>query len=253
MGNVKAGLIGLLDEEYKKDFWGTVEKLASIGYKGIEGVPEELYQGNTEENFKRLNDLGLEIISVGSSKQELRDNLNKVVLRAKTSKAKQVSVFWGPCESKEQLIADAKIYNAAGETLTKEGIKLTYHNHEHEFRTFYNGIYAFDILVENTDADKLYFEVDVAWVQFGGEDPVKIMKRLAGRIPTIHVKDLYDLKERGKFTTVGTGLVNIVEIIKTAKEIGVQWLVVEQDYLRNLSALETVTASYLNLKETGLL
>lgn len=253
MGNIKIGLIGLLDEEYAKDFWGTVEKLKCIGYQGIEGDPEELYVGNIEDNVKRLNELEIEIIAVGSSKEELRDDLEKVVLRAKAANAKQVTVFWGPCESKEQLIADTKIYNAAGERFSKEGIKLAYHNHEHEFNTIFDGIYAFDILVQNTDPDKVYFEIDVAWVTFGGEDPVKILKRLEGRVSTIHLKDLFDLEEKGRFTTVGTGLVKINEIIKMAKETGVEWLVVEQDSLRNLSAIETITASFLNIKETGLL
>jgi hypothetical protein len=40
--------------------------------------------------------------------------------------------------------------------------------------------------------------------------------------------------------------------VRTAIDTGVEWIVVEQDRLRNLSALETITVSYLNLKEAGL-
>lgn len=39
----------------------------------------------------------------------------------------------------------------------------------------------------------------------------------------------------------------------TAAEVGAEWMVVEQDQLRNLSTFETITASYLNLKEAVLL
>lgn len=39
--------------------------------------------------------------------------------------------------------------------------------------------------------------------------------------------------------------------MQTAIDAGIGWAVVEQDTLRNLDAWQTVTASYLNLKEMG--
>jgi sugar phosphate isomerase/epimerase len=75
---------------------------------------------------------------------------------------------------------------------------------------------------------------------------------MAGHIPAIHVKDLYSLSERGQFTAVGTGVVKVKESIAAANETGVDWVVVEQDRLRNLTPFETITVSYLNLKEAGL-
>ena len=79
-----------------------------------------------------------------------------------------------------------------------------------------------------------------------------MLRRLAGRVPAIHVKDLYGLETRGQFTAVGTGVVKVRESIQAAMETGVEWVVVEQDHLRHLTALETITVSYLNLKEMEL-
>ena len=79
-----------------------------------------------------------------------------------------------------------------------------------------------------------------------------VINRLSGRIPAIHVKDLYSLTDRGKFTAVGTGVVKTNESVAAAIEAGAEWVVVEQDSLHNLTAMETITASYLNLKEAGL-
>ncbi len=93
--------------------------------------------------------------------------------------------------------------------------------------------------------------MDIAWVTFGGEDPVRVLRRLAGRVPIIHVKDLWALDERGKFTAVGTGVVDVAGSMRAAAETGVEWAVVEQDQCRNLSAMDTVAVSYLNLKEHG--
>jgi sugar phosphate isomerase/epimerase len=95
--------------------------------------------------------------------------------------------------------------------------------------------------------------MDVAWITLGGADPAHILRKMAGRVPAIHLKDVYDTDEIGKWTAVGTGVVKIKESIEAATEIGVEWMTVEQDQLRNLSGLETATVSYLNLKEKGLL
>ena len=146
---------------------------------------------------------------------------------------------------------DAELYNKAGARLAEEGLTLCYHNHEHEFQTVFDGVYALDVLAQNTDPKALKFELDIAWISFGGEDPVKVLKRMAGRVPAIHVKDLYDLSDRNSFTAIGTGSVRVKESVEAAIQAGVEWLVVEQDTLRNLTAFETLTLSFLYLKEAA--
>jgi sugar phosphate isomerase/epimerase len=138
--------------------------------------------------------------------------------------------------------------------MAAEGLKLCYHNHDHEFKKTYNGLYALDILAEHTDPKSLYFRLDIAWITLGGADPAHILRKMAGRVPAIHIKDVYGTDEIGKWTAVGTGVVNINDSIRAASEMGgVEWMTVEQDKLRNLTPFETVTASYLNLKEAGLI
>jgi sugar phosphate isomerase/epimerase len=66
------------------------------------------------------------------------------------------------------------------------------------------------------------------------------------------VKDFCDINERNSFTALGTGIVDFNSALQAAKATGVEWAVVEQDRLRNLSAWDTVITSYLNLKERGL-
>ena len=45
---------------------------------------------------------------------------------------------------------------------------------------------------------------------------------------------------------------NIRDSVLAAIETGIEWVVIEQDTLRHLTAFETITVSYLNLKEAGL-
>ena len=251
MTKAKIGLIGLVGEEAKADYWGTMQRVAAIGYQGIEGAGE-LLRGDVTENVKRFHDLGLQVLTTSASRERLRDNLDEIIAEAKALQTTRATVWWGPCETKESVLKDAELYNQAGARLAGEGIKLCYHNHEHEFRAAFNGVYAFDVLAEHTDPSAVFFELDVAWITFGGEDPVKVIQRMASRVPAIHVKDLYGLGERGQFTTVGTGVVKVKESVQAAVAAGIEWAVVEQDKLRNLTAFETITVSYLYLKEAEL-
>jgi sugar phosphate isomerase/epimerase len=247
----KLGLIGLVGEEAKMDFWGTMRKVADIGYQGIEGAAQ-LLEGDVEANVKRFHELGLQVITHSAKKEDLQSNLDKIITDAHALKASNVTVWWATCPSKDDLLRDAELYNKAGARLAAEGLRLCYHNHDHEFKTTFNGLYALDILAEYTDPKSVYFELDIAWITLGGADPSHILRKMAGRVPAIHVKDVYGVDEVGKWTAVGTGVVKFKEAIYTASDIGVEWMVVEQDKLRNLTAMETITVSYLNLKEAGL-
>jgi len=253
MANTKAkvGLIGLVNDEAKADFWGTMRRVADIGYQGVEGAVQ-LLQGDVAANVERFHQLGLQVLTVSASREQLRDQLDKVIREAKSLQSSRASVWWAPCDTRDAVLADAELYNKAGAKLAAEGIKLCYHNHHHEFRNVFNGVCALDILAANTDPAAVYFEIDIAWVTVGGEDPVRRLRNFGSRVPAIHVKDIFGLDAKGQFTTVGTGLVKVRESVQAAIDIGVEYVIVEQDRLRHLTTWETVTASYLNLKETGL-
>jgi sugar phosphate isomerase/epimerase len=249
----KCGLIGIVGEEAKADFWGTMKKVADIGYQGIEGAEALLsLEGGVEENLKRFHDLGLKVLTVSAGREALRDDLAGVIKKAKALQSPRVSCWWAPMDSKEAILKDAELYNEAGAKLAAEGLTLCYHNHDQEFKNVFDGVYALDLLAANTDPKALAFELDVAWISIGGEDPVTVLNRYKGRVPAVHVKDVYGLHERTLWTAVGTGVVKVKESVRAAIDQGIEWVVVEQDKLRNLSPIETITVSYLNLKEPGL-
>ncbi len=252
MAKAKIGLIGIISAEAAEHFWPVMQQVAAIGYRGLEWPPSPLLEGDVDANLDRLAEMGLEILTVKAKREILWETPEQIIADAKRLRAPRASVWFGPCESKEQIIADAKKYNSAGAILADAGIQLCYHNHDHEFATKFDGAYGWDILVDNTDPASMSFEPDIAWIAYAGADPVDVINRLSGRIPAIHVKDLYSLTDRGKFTAVGTGVVKTNESVAAAIEAGAEWVVVEQDSLHNLTAMETITASYLNLKEAGL-
>jgi sugar phosphate isomerase/epimerase len=253
MKRPKLGLIGIVHEEAKKDYWETMRRVAEIGYEGIEGAPE-LLQGDVTENVKRFHALGLKVATHSATLDQLHNQLDQVIKESLALKTNHVTVWWSDFSTRDELLRDAELYNDAGERLASEGLKLCYHNHDHEFKKTFNGLYALDILAEHTNPKALYFRLDVAWVTLGGADPAHILRKMAGRVPAIHIKDVYGTDEVGKWTAVGTGVVNIRDSIRTASEMDdVEWMTVEQDKLRNLTPFETAWVSYLNLKEAGLI
>lgn len=248
---MKLGLIGIIGDEAKADFWGAMERIAHIGYQGVEAIDAHLIVGEVAANVARLNSLGLRHLTISASRDDLRDRLDEVRKRAQATSADRVSVWWSEADSRESILRDAELYNAAGGKLIQDGIRLCYHNHDQEFRNVIDGVYALDLLAANTDPTSVFFTIDVGWVAVGGEDPARVVRRLAGRIPVIHCKDFADVNDRTSFTTVGTGAVDMKSALRAAEETGVEWAIVEQDRLRNLTAFETATAAGLNLRELG--
>jgi sugar phosphate isomerase/epimerase len=250
--SIQLGLIGIVGEAFKADFWAAAERVAKIGYRGIEAVEPYLVKGDPRENIKRFEGFGLKLLTVTAMRERLRDKLDEVIAECKALNCARASCWWAPCDTRESILADAELYNRVGKRLLEEGIQLCYHPHDHEFKLSHNGVRAMDVLLDHTDPSCVFFEMDVAWAAIGGQDPIELLRRTKGRVPAIHVKDVHTLAERAKWTTVGTGVVGVEACLKVAIEVGIPWAVVEQDQPRTLTGFDCITASYLNLKETGL-
>ncbi|MEX0775214.1 MAG: sugar phosphate isomerase/epimerase [Phycisphaeraceae bacterium] len=249
------GLIGIVHENAKRDYWATMQRVAELGYEGIEGN-EALLKGDVDANLRRMQELGLTPLTVSASREALRDQLDQVVEKALALRVKRVSCWWGPTDSRQQLLRDAELYNQAGAVLAGQGVTLAYHHHDHEFLTAFDGVRAFDLLAAHTDPKAVSFIVDIAWAIVGGQDPAALIRRLGPRVVSLHVKDVSSTARNAEgkidFTAVGTGVVPICAALLAAGEVGVTWAVVEQDRLCRLDAWETVALSALYLKELGL-
>lgn len=75
-----------------------------------------------------------------------------------------------------------------GEAFRKRGFGFGWHNHDFEFQPLPNGKLPMDILLQTAAHNE--WEMDVAWVVKGGQDPLEWIKRYGGRINAVHVKDI---------------------------------------------------------------
>ena len=119
--------------------------------------------------------------------------------------------------------------NHSGRVLKENGLTLAYHNHNIEFMRI-GGHSILELIYEETDPEFLAAELDTYWVQLGGGSPADWCRRMSGRLPMLHIKDLGVNEEHvAVFREIGQGNLDWPTIIGAAEEAGCQWFIVEQD------------------------
>ena len=257
-------------DEMGKDLFGTLKKVKEMGYQGVEFAG---LHGKAPEDVKKMcEDNGLVPISAHVSYQEMMTDPKGVLSQYATIGCKFVVIPYLTTEYRPgnekfgEIIENAKVLGAVANEL---GMTLLYHNHDFEFVTI-NGKYALDILYEEVSADLLQTELDVCWVNVGGEVPADYIRKYSGRCPVVHLKDFVGEKSENMYELigiksaapqkpanfelrpVGSGCQDFPSILKAAEESGAQWVVVEQDNpSMGLNALECIAKSREYLKTLG--
>ncbi len=157
----------------------------------------------------------------------------------------------------------AEQLNKAGEMAQKAGIKMGYHNHFWEFRSFPNGTKGLDILLAFTEPDLVAFELDIYWAEKSGINPVSYFNKFPGRFHLWHIKDMdrayttsvvgepYDSMpldsisaKEVKFAEVGSGAIDYTTLIGSAGVAGLDYAFVEQDQIYLPNKFESIKKSY---------
>jgi sugar phosphate isomerase/epimerase len=243
---------------FPKDVAGTLDRIQSLGITEIEGGAPK---GMTPEEFKKMCDArGISIPSTGASYEELVKSPEAVAKRAKTLGADYVMVAWIPHQRGNFTLENAKKavedFNKAGKVLKENGITFCYHDHGYEFQPYGDGT-LMDYIIQNTDPKYVSFEMDVLWTQFGGGDPVALLKKYPDRWKLMHLKDLKK-GVKGDLTggtpaendvPLGTGQVDMEEVIRTAKKIGIRHYFIEDESEKELEYVPQSIAWLKSLKQ----
>lgn len=100
-------------------------------------------------------------------------------------------------ETIEDLQAVCDYFNKVGALAKEYGLKLGYHNHSFEYEVV-DGQVKWEYMIENTDPESVFFQMDVYWTTQGGKDPVEYLKKYPERIKMLHIKDDLVIGESGK-------------------------------------------------------
>ncbi len=230
-------------EQMEKDAAGTIKAIADAGYKQVEiGDPTD------KDLIKLANDNGMNITSsfmnwevLGNPDSEVYGKFDSLLESAVENGLKHLVYGYvgkGFRETADQYRQMAEKCNAAGESCSKAGIQLCYHNHAFEYEKIDGDRTGYDIFIDEFDKEYVKFELDVFWAKLGGWDPIQTMQKLDGRISQLHLKDLAKdtpvIYDEGKvpeeaFKEVGNGTIDFAKVLKLAKKIGVEQCHVEQD------------------------
>jgi sugar phosphate isomerase/epimerase len=235
-------LYTLGDAPYR-DLDGTLQAVARIGYRTVEGVG---FMKRTAAEFRAaLDRAGLSCPSThvpleadGSGGPSLAGDPGPVAADMHRVGVKYVVVpiFVAP-QGRQMRVDDwrrlATQLNVKGAALKREGLRLGYHNHNVEL-TRLGSKTALDLLIENTDPALVCFEMDVGWVAAGGADPIRLLRAHPHRFRLMHVKDLKastipNNAFRMDPADVGAGSLDWKAILPVAYDVGVRYYYVEQE------------------------
>ena len=266
-------------DELEKDFIGTLEQLAKIGYKNLElffhGDDLKSTIGNLEPTQlkEELDRLGLKAVSSHISEEHLHaDKVEELIEYAKILGVDSLVIAVKFFEDKESVLTFAQQLNKSGKQLKEAGLQLYYHNHFHEFQQF-DGKYVLDLIVEHTEPELLKIEFDTYWALRGGIDPIQYLEKLGDRCDYIHQKDLskdvktinlfeklegVDVLNREAmgavrsiedFVEAGEGIMDIPGIIETfTSNSHAKYVFIEQDWTKR-KQIESVDMSYQYMKK----
>jgi len=130
--------------------------------------------------------------------------------------------------------ATATFLNNTAAALQKEGLRLSYHNHNVEFAPVDGGPRGIDLLLARTDPALVSFEMDIGWVAAAGADPLPLLRATPHRFRMVHVKDLLasttpNFAYHMDSTEVGAGMLDWKQLLSTAYATGVRGFFVEQE------------------------
>ena len=225
----KLGAIGLqlytVRDDMKKDFFGTLERVARIGYKEVEFAG---YFGNDPKSVRaalRRNGLTSPAAHIGFP--VLGKEWDKVIEDALAIGQHYVVCPWidEKLRTADGYKQVAQLFNEAGKQAKAAGLQFGYHNHDFEFKPI-QGRLPYDLLIEETDPSLVTMEMDVYWIRNGGQDPLAYFRRYPGRFAMLHIKEM---DAAGKMVDVGKGVIPWKTILAKRSVAGVKHIFVEHD------------------------
>jgi sugar phosphate isomerase/epimerase len=213
-------------DETKRDFEGTLRRVAQMGYAGVEFAGYGNLSAQAMDTL--LAETGLKVagthVGLDSLTAEQLDASIRYcrVISCPVMVLPSLPQAWRTLEGIRAL---GPQLNSIGQRCRDEGIDFGYHNHDFEF-TRIEGRTLLEHLLEITDPGLVKIELDVYWAAYAGHDPLALLNELGERVALIHFKDM--LPDRS-MTEVGKGVLDMQSITAFAQHHNL-WAVVEHDH-----------------------
>jgi sugar phosphate isomerase/epimerase len=240
----------------KTDPVATVEQVGAMGYDFVEtaGYGDGKIYGMDPVEFKTLvEENGMKFLGAhtgqsvpdSGSWEVLMPWWDECIAAHKEAGALYIVQPWMgglAYSSLEGLQSYCDYFNAVGEKCNAAGIRFGYHNHDKEFSTELDGQVVYNYMLENTDPEKVFFQLDLYWIDEGGKVATDYFTKYPGRFLSYHIKDEKELGESGEM--------DFQSSFDMAETAGAIYNVVEVERY-NFDPIESVEKSLEYLKEIG--
>ncbi len=202
--------------------------IKAVGEAGFDGV-EFAYRVDEHEPQELRGVIDRTELGVAGAhihKDELDEHFEAVVTRNRSLGCERIVIPWLDEElfaSRQAIESTGEMLESLADELADHDMALSYHNHVHEFDQVGDQS-ALEHLIDVTD-ERLGIQLDVGIAHAAGADPVSLLDRLDGRIPTIHFRDhsatdAYDV-------VPGEGDVDLIGCAEAARAGGTEWFIYE--------------------------
>lgn len=221
-----------LREQLAGDFTGTLDALQNLGLQNVELAGE--YGGLDAPALRAALDArGLSARAAHLPLDRLEADPSGVAAFLHRLGARHAVYPYHRAGSEAEWSSLAERLERLAAELAGEGITLSYHNHDHELTQQFGGQPVLDLLAEA--APSLALELDVAWIHAGGHDPLDYLRRYAGRVPLLHLKDVRRTAEGWQTVELGAGEVPLDAVLDAVPQ-GTQ-VFYEQDHSQGLESV----------------
>ena len=201
-------------------------EMKKIGYQTVQlsaicPTDAEILKSISEE-------CGLPIVTTHTAPQRILEETDAVIAEHKIFGCPEIGIgsmpreYHGSAEGVRQFIKD---FTPAMEKIRAAGLRFAYHNHAFEFEDL-GGTNAFEILI--SEMPDLFFIIDVYWLRYAGQCPLKVIERLKDRIVSVHFKDMLS-EPKGAICPCGDGVIDFAPILALCDSLGIPEALVEQD------------------------
>lgn len=231
-------------ENMAKDPVSTLESIAKMGYREVEGFgysEGKMFGMPFAEYLKVLKSNGLSMPSshcnfaltdYDEGKKSLSDRAKRAIDDAVAMGQKYIVFPWLTEKERTEVEKIVKLTAAGAEYAQKAGVRFGYHNHDFEYiQRGPDGRLLIEWLLHEIDPKILAMEMDIYWVCYAKHNPLDWFRLYPGRWELCHAKDLAATEKR-ETIEFGDGTIDFPAIFRQSKLAGLQHFIIELEHYR---------------------
>ncbi len=231
-----------------EDFAETLKKISEMGYTTVQVSGTCVYEAQWLKEQLKKN--GLECVVTHYFPDRMKADATAVAQAHEVFGCENVGLGYYLFDQEKEDLGYGEFYETwfpVAKRIKEAGKYFVFHNHDGEFQRL-KGKRILEKILEDFPPEYLGITMDTFWVQAAGGDPGDWIRRLKGRVPCIHLKDM---SYGRRMEVVGEGNMNFESIFKAAEEGDVRYMLVEQDDCNGENPFACLQRSYENLKAWG--